>query len=413
LGQVGEHVSQVGAGFVAIGLGRLDQRVEVGARLGALDGGAEQPRPSPLGEGADGVLRAVVVDLESAIVEEASEARPMREQVGECLTERGLGRHLGAGDHGPGVQALEQRAGLGLTHGVSLFGRAAPDPSLDGVDVAEVAQGGQQSFRLLWRFGGQLVRVDAHRLQGIDEVAARVGEAQHADDSPLGGELVVAGVGVGLQIAGEALEQALGDGAAARGVVVEQHHRPLAGARNLHPHVRGGLRALARLLEHLHGGLVAVDVGALEQALAQQVDERLHELARAHHPARLRLAGQRYADALELLGEPVQRHAIDLLGAGDEGEQAGACLALRDGLRRHRRSAKLLGTARAAVLHPAVAQHPEARRHHVELLAGLLGEGLEPRAIVRTHPLGLGQLVHDVDARQVLGQRTALAARPR
>jgi hypothetical protein len=43
LGQLSEHVAQVGIGFQSVGLGDLDERVEIGAGLGTVDPVAEQP----------------------------------------------------------------------------------------------------------------------------------------------------------------------------------------------------------------------------------------------------------------------------------------------------------------------------------------------------------------------------------
>ena len=55
-------------------------------------------------------------------------------------------------------------------------------------------------------------------------------------------------------------------------------------------------------------------------------------------------------------------------------------------------------------------QHPETKRLHVELLGDLLAEALQCGCVVGTHPLVLGQVVHHIDTRQVLGQGRALAA---
>jgi hypothetical protein len=142
------------------------------------------------------------------------------------------------------------------------------------------------------------------------------------------------------------------------------------------------LRGLTRFLEHLHGGLIDVQVIERierEQFIAQQIDERLHQFATAQHPARQGGARARKAQALELLGLAVQRQRIDGLGRGDKGQQSGAGLALGDGLRGHRRRHHVLLAARASVLAPLVVQPPNRRRHDVQLFAVHRADALQRR----------------------------------
>lgn len=66
------------------------------------------------------------------------------------------------------------------------------------------------------------------------------------------------------------------------GRVGEQpHRRPCT--IDLRPRITLGLRPAPRLLEDLEGRLIAIDQVRLQQRIAQQVDQRLHGLARAHH----------------------------------------------------------------------------------------------------------------------------------
>lgn len=75
--QQGEHPSQVCIRFKPIGLGRLDERVKVGARLRALDCVTEQPVFPARDERSDGVLAAVVIDLQTAVFAVANEPIPL------------------------------------------------------------------------------------------------------------------------------------------------------------------------------------------------------------------------------------------------------------------------------------------------------------------------------------------------
>jgi len=60
------------------------------------------------------------------------------------------------------------------------------------------------------------------------------------------------------------------------------------------------------------------------------------------------------------------------------GEQPGACEALRQRLRRQRGGTKMPLARRAAVLAADMAQHPHLRRHDVEPLAHHLADALKP-----------------------------------
>ena len=166
----------------------------------------------------------------------------------------------------------------------------------------------------------------------------------------------------------------------------------------------------AGLLQDLHGGLIHADVGALEQLVTQEVAKRLQQLTTLHHPARQGLARGIEVDALELRALPIPRQAVNELGRGDECEQAGAGLALREGLCRDRRGDYVLVSTRAGVLQAAVTQHPDLRRDDVELLGGLLAHHGQTHAIVRAGFVGLSQVLHDILARQVRRQRSTVTA---
>ncbi len=83
-----EDSLEVGVGLEAVGLGGFDERVEVGAGPGAVDGIGEEPVLAPGDEGADGVLAAVVVDVESSVVAVADEAVPVPVEIEPAPSER-------------------------------------------------------------------------------------------------------------------------------------------------------------------------------------------------------------------------------------------------------------------------------------------------------------------------------------
>ena len=203
------------------------------------------------------------------VLEEAGEAVPVVVEVGQGLAERGLGRHARAELEAPFAQLLEHRCAVAQAHLVAHLGRLVADAPLDGIQGLDEAGRLEQAARLVRWFGRQLVRVDAQRLEPVEEVASGVREAEQALDGVGLHHRVVALVAVGVQVAGEVAEQARGHGAGARRMVVEQHDGPCARAADLAPQPGLVLRRAAGLIEHLRGGLVHVDVAAREHLIAQ------------------------------------------------------------------------------------------------------------------------------------------------
>lgn len=70
----------------------------------------------------------------------------------------------------------------------------------------------------------------------------------------------------------------------------------------------------------------------------------------------------------------------------------------------------MLSAARTGNLQPAVMQHPDLRRHDVELLGGFLAHHFQARAVVRADLVGLNQVMDYLFARQVRWQRAAMTA---
>ena len=60
---------KIGIGLQSVGLGGLDQRVQIGTGLDTFDRVTEQPVLAPEHERADGILRTIVVDLQPIIIQ--------------------------------------------------------------------------------------------------------------------------------------------------------------------------------------------------------------------------------------------------------------------------------------------------------------------------------------------------------
>ena len=146
--------------FDAIGLGGLDQGIQVGARHGAVDGVTEEPAFATEHEGANGVLAAVVVDGHFAVRQEGGQLRPLTERVVNGFPEAALGQHLGAQCLEPGVEALHERRRVRGSNLEPLFGphRMFPIPQR-ALDQVELADEIQRALRVAAVTGGRLARL--------------------------------------------------------------------------------------------------------------------------------------------------------------------------------------------------------------------------------------------------------------
>ena len=197
----------------------------------------------------------------------------------------------------------------------------------------------------------------------------------------------------------------------ARGLVVEEDDSPSWRTCGAHHHVviRAG-RLLA--LEHLQVRLIHLHERGIEQLLVHQVDQRQHRLADRIDPGPGDARAQRYILALKLLAHPVDRHAIDELTGDQVRQERCAGVALGQDMRWARSDVHALVAVPAAPLRAHMPLHPHLGRLVVVALADLLTDALHRPA----HPLVLavlllvGQVVHDLLARQVLGDFLAPAA---
>ena len=125
-------------------------------------------------------------------------------------------------------------------------------------------------------------------------------------------------------------------------------------------------------------------------------------------------------DRAELAGEPVDRDVVGELGGDDVGQQAGAAQPLRDrpdlggagGLDTllHRHGCRVAVPAGVTLLDGAEDEEPG--RFQVELLGRLLPDACPRPAAARAQLLRLGQVVDDLAAFEVVGQRGAAVRVP-
>lgn len=119
-----EDVAEVGFGIAAVYLGSPDQREDACGTRAALVGASEASVLAAEGDGADGALGGVVVDLDGAVPEIALEGRPSCERVADRQRSGGLARKTGELLLKPGPETGYDRPGFMPAHPLSLLGRA-------------------------------------------------------------------------------------------------------------------------------------------------------------------------------------------------------------------------------------------------------------------------------------------------
>ena len=167
-------------------------------------------------------LDSIAVHLDAAVGEEEPEAVPVAGELGELLTEAGLGRDAGALLFQPVAEGLDQRRGPCLSFGETALGRAGADLGLDGVELGDPAQALGCDLR-------------AAAVVDFAEPAPRMGPTvcqpyRRAALAAPAGQPVVTGLAVDLQDAVEAVEEALGIFAAAPGGIEVHHARRIGSA---------------------------------------------------------------------------------------------------------------------------------------------------------------------------------------
>lgn len=104
--------------------------------------------------------------------------------------------------------------------------------------------------------------------------------------------------------------------------VVEHHHWTLAflGAA-VDPHIRLALRCLARLLDYLHRGLVAMDQRLRHECLAQRLDQpAIVQFGRPDDSVGQRTPPDYDVGAPQHVFHPVQRRTVDELASCHNGD---------------------------------------------------------------------------------------------
>ena len=310
--------------------------------------------------------------------------------------QRGLAREGGQLGGEPGLEGVEDGAGLVLAQAHPFLGRQAARHLLDPVEFGDAPD------RLLG--DGRALRA-VH----VDELAPDMGEACDLAHGAAAVELAEAGVVVRVHPAGEGLEVALRVLAPAiRGELVPRRgrRRPAPGPLVAHvdPHPRRGGPPLAGR-QHCHGGVVREERLAPERVAADSGGKRLQQRRGAPDPVREGGAVEIEPAAGEDLALAVQGKMVAVLGDQDVGEEPRPRPTPLDRPGWQRRLHEALATP-AGEARPRDAVHDEAPGDVLELLGDILAQAPQAAPAARAGVLAGRDL--DLHARDVVRDRAAL-----
>ena len=114
VGDAAEDVAQIGLGVEAVELGGFDQGVDGGGAFAAGVGAGEQVVLAAQGQGPDGALGGVVVDLQAPVIEIARQGLPAPAGIADGAGQLALAGELGQRAVEEGGQLVDDRTGAGL-----------------------------------------------------------------------------------------------------------------------------------------------------------------------------------------------------------------------------------------------------------------------------------------------------------
>ena len=134
----GEDVSQVFERVDVVEFAGLDERSDGGPVFGAAIRSREQRIFPVERDGADGAFDGIVVELDTAIVDEARQTFPARQGVPDCFGELALLADQTKFCAQPWFKGIDKRLTFLLPDGATFIGAAATDVFLDGIERGNV-----------------------------------------------------------------------------------------------------------------------------------------------------------------------------------------------------------------------------------------------------------------------------------
>jgi len=140
VGDTFEDSTQIGFWIEAVEFRGLDQGQDAGGTFATFVRSREEPVLAAERDGPDAPLGSVVVDLDGAVVDEASEGLPPGDGISDCLRRAGFARQLLQHPVQPGSPGLKARPGLLLPNVTASVRRSTADSGLDVVEGADVPE---------------------------------------------------------------------------------------------------------------------------------------------------------------------------------------------------------------------------------------------------------------------------------
>src|SRR4029077_6667789 len=136
-----EDVFQVGKRFDVVELCGGDEGEEGGPADAATIGAGEEMVLAAKRDGADRTFDRIVVEVDTAIVQETAEGWPAGKGVTDRFGEATAARDATKLHLEPGLYRLDEGSRLGIAHGSALFSSMSPNGLLDCIKLADPAQG--------------------------------------------------------------------------------------------------------------------------------------------------------------------------------------------------------------------------------------------------------------------------------
>src|SRR5262245_43070787 len=133
----GDDIDDVVVRLDSVELAGLDERGDHGPMLGAGVGASEQSVLASEGQGTNGALDDVVVDLDAPVVEEQAEALPARQSVSDRFGKLGLLADEPELVAQPWLERVDERSAARLANLAPLVNGTAANVTFDPVELGD------------------------------------------------------------------------------------------------------------------------------------------------------------------------------------------------------------------------------------------------------------------------------------
>src|SRR6266436_7574419 len=147
LGHALQDVPEIGERLDVVELCRGDEGTNGGPSLSATIGAGEQMVLAPKRDGSDRAFDGIVVELDTAVVQEMTEGRPAGKGVTDRVGQTPAARNATELRLEPRLHCLDERLRFGITPAAAVFGGAPADRLFDRIELGDAAQGFGRDWR--------------------------------------------------------------------------------------------------------------------------------------------------------------------------------------------------------------------------------------------------------------------------